>query len=70
MTSPPWYTEQAAIVLRKLQDSAGEITALERYVAACPLDRGHRTWNNGSSKHEPEKLGTNFKPGPRPHDEP
>ena len=39
MTSPPWYTEQAAIVLRKLQDSAGEITALERYVAACPLDR-------------------------------
>lgn len=33
---PPWYTEQASIILRKRRDNAGEIEVLERYVAACP----------------------------------
>lgn len=33
---PNWYTEQAAIILRKNGDHAGEIAVLERYLAACP----------------------------------
>ncbi|MFC8921689.1 hypothetical protein [Cellulosimicrobium sp. NPDC057127] len=32
----PWYTEQAAIVLRKLGDRDGEIKVLERYLAHLP----------------------------------
>jgi hypothetical protein len=33
---PPWYTEQASIILRKQGDHDGEITLLERYLAAYP----------------------------------
>lgn len=33
---PTWYTEQAAIILRKRGDHAGEVAILERYLAACP----------------------------------
>ncbi len=32
---PPWYTEQAAIILRKRGEHAGEVAVLERYLAAC-----------------------------------
>lgn len=33
---PYWYTEQAAIILRKRGDLAAEVAALERFLAACP----------------------------------
>lgn len=33
---PTWYTQQAAIILRKRGDHAGEVAILERYLAACP----------------------------------
>ncbi|WP_324653666.1 hypothetical protein [Georgenia sp. H159] len=35
----PWYTEQAAIIHRKLGQRDQEITVLERWLAACPPDR-------------------------------
>lgn len=39
-TSPaPFYTEQAAIVHRKLGQNEEEISVLKRYQAACPPDR-------------------------------
>ena len=37
---PTWYTEQAAIILRKRRDFAGEAAVLERYLAACPPGTG------------------------------
>lgn len=40
----PWYTEQAAIIHRKLGQDDREIAVLERWVKACPADR-----RNGSS---------------------
>lgn len=33
---PPWYTEQAGIILRKRGDHAAEVALLERYLASCP----------------------------------
>ncbi|TDZ80136.1 hypothetical protein DE4585_03887 [Mycobacteroides salmoniphilum] len=33
---PYWYTEQVAIILRKRGDLAGEVAALERFLAASP----------------------------------
>jgi hypothetical protein len=36
---PTWYTEQAAIILRKQGDLAGEVALLERFMAACPVGR-------------------------------
>ncbi len=36
---PSWYTEQAAIILRKQGNLAGEVALLERFLAACPADR-------------------------------
>lgn len=33
---PPFYTEQAAIILRKLKQRDEEIAVLQRYVDACP----------------------------------
>jgi hypothetical protein len=36
---PTWYTEQAAIILRKQGDLAGEVVLLERFMAACPVGR-------------------------------
>jgi hypothetical protein len=36
----PWYTEQAAIVCRKLGRPAEERAVLERWIAACPPGRG------------------------------
>jgi hypothetical protein len=36
-TSPaPWYTEQAAIIFRKLGDRDGEVAVLQRWLDACP----------------------------------
>ncbi|WP_285247487.1 hypothetical protein [Pseudarthrobacter sp. efr-133-R2A-89] len=35
----PWYTEQAAIVHRKLGQKEDEIDVLKRWLAACPADR-------------------------------
>lgn len=35
----PWYTEQAAVILRKQGDLAAEVALLERFLAACPNDR-------------------------------
>lgn len=35
----PWYTEQAAIILRKLSRRDEEIAVLQRWVAACPPER-------------------------------
>lgn len=35
----PWYTEQAAIIHRKLGQRDKEIAALERWLAACPPER-------------------------------
>lgn len=35
----PWYTEQAAIIHRKLQQHDQEIAVLERWVNACPPGR-------------------------------
>lgn len=32
---PPWFFEQAAIILRKSKDPRGEMTVLERYAAAA-----------------------------------
>lgn len=34
----PWYTEQAAIIHRKLGQPAEEIAVLERWLSACPED--------------------------------
>jgi hypothetical protein len=36
---PTWYTEQAAIMLRKQGDLAGEVALLERFIAACPTGK-------------------------------
>lgn len=36
---PPWYTEQAAIILRRRGDLAGEVALLQRFLAACPDDK-------------------------------
>ncbi|ETW22188.1 hypothetical protein MGAST_21490 [Mycobacterium gastri 'Wayne'] len=36
---PTWYTEQAAIILRKRGDLAGEVALLERFLDACPPDQ-------------------------------
>ncbi|MBN0042227.1 HIRAN domain-containing protein [Cellulosimicrobium cellulans] len=36
LTPPPWYTEQAAIVLRKLKRRDEEIAVLRRYLALLP----------------------------------
>lgn len=38
-TPAPWYTVQAAIILRKLGDIPQEIALLERYQHACPKDQ-------------------------------
>jgi hypothetical protein len=35
----PWYTEQAAIIHRKLGQRDKEIAVLERWFAACPPER-------------------------------
>lgn len=35
----PWYTEQAAIVHRKLGEREAEIRVLERWLRACPPER-------------------------------
>jgi len=35
----PWYTEQAAIIHRKLGDRDAEIAVLERWMLACPPSR-------------------------------
>lgn len=35
----PWYSEQAAIVFRKVGDLNAEVAILERYLASCPEDR-------------------------------
>ncbi len=35
----PWYTEQAAIIYRKLNQRDEEIAVLERWLAACPPER-------------------------------
>lgn len=35
----PWYTEQAAIIHRKLGQRDKEIAVLERWLAACPPER-------------------------------
>lgn len=35
----PWYTEQAAIVHRKLGELEKEISVLERWLRVCPSDR-------------------------------
>ena len=32
---PPWFFEQAAIILRKSKDHRGEVAVLERYAAAA-----------------------------------
>ncbi|MFB9309792.1 hypothetical protein BJY17_000751 [Agromyces hippuratus] len=47
----PWYTEQAAIIHRKLGQRAEEVAVLRRYLAACPPDR-----RNGRIKERLEKL--------------
>ena len=39
----PWYTEQAAIVCRKLGRPAEERAVLERWIAACPPGRGEHS---------------------------
>lgn len=39
MSPAPFYTEQAAIVHRKLGQRDEEIAVLRRYIAACPPDR-------------------------------
>ncbi|WP_225754688.1 hypothetical protein [Actinotalea sp. Marseille-Q4924] len=36
----PWYTEQAAIIDRKLGDHDAEISVLERYVSVCATSVG------------------------------
>jgi hypothetical protein len=36
LTPPPWYTEQAAIVLRKLRRRDEELAVLRRYLAILP----------------------------------
>jgi hypothetical protein len=36
VAAAPWYTEQAAIILRKRGQHAGEIAILKRYLAGCP----------------------------------
>jgi hypothetical protein len=38
LTPPPWYTEQAAIVLRKLNRRDEEIAVLRRYLALLPRE--------------------------------
>jgi hypothetical protein len=35
----PWYTEQAAIIHRKLGQKDQEVAVLERWLRACPADR-------------------------------
>lgn len=35
----PWYTEQAAIIHRKLRQHDEEVAVLERWIAACPPNR-------------------------------
>jgi hypothetical protein len=35
----PWYSEQAAIIHRKLQQREQEVAVLERWLAACPPER-------------------------------
>jgi hypothetical protein len=35
----PWYTEQAAIIRRKLRQRDEEIAVLRRWVAVCPAER-------------------------------
>ena len=35
----PWYTEQAAIIHRKLGQTDQEVAVLERWLKACPADR-------------------------------
>lgn len=39
LEAPPWYTEQAAIIHRKLGDRDAEIAVLQRWLDACPADR-------------------------------
>lgn len=39
MDPAPWYTEQAAIIHRKLKQPAEEIAVLERWLRACPPGR-------------------------------
>ena len=31
--TPPWWTEQAAVILRKLGDAEGELAVLDRWLA-------------------------------------
>lgn len=50
----PWYTEQAAIVCRKLGRPEEERAVLERWVAACPPDRG----GNSQIRERLESLPT------------
>ena len=33
---PPWYTQQAGIILRQRGEHSSEVALLERYLAACP----------------------------------
>ena len=35
----PWYTEQAAIIHRKLGQRDEEIAVLERWITKCPIGR-------------------------------
>jgi len=35
----PWYTEQAAIIHRKLSQRGEEVAVLQRWLAACPPER-------------------------------
>jgi hypothetical protein len=37
---PPAYTKRVAVIFRRRGDLAGEIDVLERWLAACPPDRG------------------------------
>jgi len=39
MDPAPWYTEQAAIIHRKLKQHNEEIAVLERWLSACPPSR-------------------------------
>jgi hypothetical protein len=48
----PWYTEQAAIIHRKLGQRDEEIAVLKRFLLACPPSRR----NAGRIKERLDKL--------------
>lgn len=61
LTPPPWYTEQAAIVLRKLRRPEEELAVLRRYLALLPTqDRNSSRITERLSKLEARTNG----PGP------